>query len=221
MAYGVLYLHGFASDPNGSKATHFRRVFAERGVPFVAPDLNAGDFPRITLSSMQTVARRALGELSDRECVIVGSSMGGYAAAHLAAELEATLTPPRALILFAPAFHLARLWKGRLSADRRERWRQQDRLDLGTQHPAGHPAFVRYAIVEDAERWDARPLVLRVPTLILHGERDESVPIRSSRDFARTRPNVRLVTVAGDHGMNGRIDVLEREVLAFVEEHTR
>ena len=40
----VVYLHGFASGPDSSKAQFFRRKFAERGVAIEIPQLDEGDF---------------------------------------------------------------------------------------------------------------------------------------------------------------------------------
>ena len=36
----VLYLHGFASSPQSSKATFLSRKFTERGIRVIVPDLN-------------------------------------------------------------------------------------------------------------------------------------------------------------------------------------
>ena len=40
----VVYLHGFASSAQSSKAQFFAGKFAELGIPLVTPDLNAPDF---------------------------------------------------------------------------------------------------------------------------------------------------------------------------------
>ena len=44
----IVYLHGFASSPQSSKAQFFAAKFCEAGVPFEAPDLDGGDFERLT-----------------------------------------------------------------------------------------------------------------------------------------------------------------------------
>ncbi|MBW8713318.1 MAG: esterase, partial [Acidobacteria bacterium] len=48
----VLYLHGFASSPESSKATFLSRKFAERGISMIVPDLNAPDFSTLTVTRM-------------------------------------------------------------------------------------------------------------------------------------------------------------------------
>ena len=74
----VLYLHGFASGPGSKKARFFGERFAARGVPYVVPDLAAGDFAHLTLSGQLAVVRKAVGGERVR---MMGSSLGGYLAA--------------------------------------------------------------------------------------------------------------------------------------------
>ena len=40
----VIYLHGFASSAHSGKATYLGQRLEERGVRFLAPDLNFPDF---------------------------------------------------------------------------------------------------------------------------------------------------------------------------------
>ena len=48
----VLYLHGFASSPQSSKATFLARKFAERGIQVIVPDLNEPNFSTLTVTRM-------------------------------------------------------------------------------------------------------------------------------------------------------------------------
>ena len=51
----VVYLHGFASSPNSSKAQFFRRKFAERGIQMEIPILDEGKFEELTISGQLAV----------------------------------------------------------------------------------------------------------------------------------------------------------------------
>ena len=56
-----VYLHGFASGPQSSKAQFFRaRMAAEYGIDLVIPDLNEGDFEHLTISRQLGVIERIL-----------------------------------------------------------------------------------------------------------------------------------------------------------------
>jgi predicted esterase YcpF (UPF0227 family) len=92
----ILYLHGFASGPFSSKARYFHRYLTDRGALVQVPDLAAGDFEHLTITGQLAVARRFL---TGGPVCLIGSSMGGYLAALLAArhaEIER-------LVLLAPA----------------------------------------------------------------------------------------------------------------------
>jgi pimeloyl-ACP methyl ester carboxylesterase len=56
-----------------------------------------------------------------------------------------------------------------------------------------------------------------VPTAILHGTRDEVVPIAGSRDLARRDPNVKLIELDDDHRLAASLDALLGAVIGFVE----
>src|ERR1700678_4151148 len=94
----VVYLHGFASGPQSGKARFFAERFGARGVPFVAPRLDEGDFEGLTISGQLKVVEKAVGE---GPVVLMGSSLGGYLAALYAARHREAVEK---LVLLAPAF---------------------------------------------------------------------------------------------------------------------
>ena len=51
----VVYLHGFASSPQSSKARFFAGKFAEAGVAFEAPQLDQGEFRSLALEVPRVV----------------------------------------------------------------------------------------------------------------------------------------------------------------------
>jgi uncharacterized protein len=68
--------------------------------------------------------------------------------------------------------------------------------------------------MEGAEQVDSRgggwPDV-RVPTLVIHGTRDDVVPVQGSRTWAASKPHVRLVEVDDGHELVGSLEVIARE----------
>src|SRR5579872_615862 len=115
----VVYLHGFASSPQSAKAQFFARKFAEAGVAFEAPELDEGNFEKLTISGQMQVVEKAIARASGAgdPLVLMGSSLGGYLAA-----LFAERNPQRAdrLVLLAPAFQFLDRWKTRFSAQELE-----------------------------------------------------------------------------------------------------
>jgi hypothetical protein len=188
----VLYLHGFASGPGSKKGTAVAARLG--GVELL--DLRVPSIERLSLAAMIATARAAIGGPRDR-AVLIGSSLGGLAAARLAED------DPRVclLILLAPAFRFAERWRARLGADGWARWMETGWLDTHD-HATGGTARIHADFAREAEALDAAgdgwPDV-RVPTVILHGTRDDVVPIETSRRFAAERPHVRLIELDDDH----------------------
>lgn len=99
----LVYLHGFASGPEGHKGRHCRTWAERRGVAFHAPDLNLPTFENLTVSAQVQAVEALLGAL-EAPPVLVGSSLGGLVAAAVA-QRGARL---HHLVLLAPAFGFAR-----------------------------------------------------------------------------------------------------------------
>ena len=76
-----IYLHGFASSPASKKATVFRKIFLEMGIPLDIPDLEGGDFKNMTLTRQMNILKQCLDRRKNTDTCLIGSSMGGYLAA--------------------------------------------------------------------------------------------------------------------------------------------
>lgn len=70
-------------------------------------------------------------------------------------------------------------------------------------------------IFDDARNWNALPLERNLPTRIVHGIRDETVPIQESRDFVTSHPWATLVELDSDHGLLSHIDWIVQDCLKF------
>jgi hypothetical protein len=193
----LIYLHGFASGPQSSKAQYFRRRFAELGMELQIPDLNDGAFESLTLSS-QLRAIESIAQGNDVR--LLGSSMGGYLAALYAARHPEVTQ----LVLLAPAFGFARRWRNMLGAEKVDEWRRTGWLPV---YHYGNKTEQRvgYSLLEDAEQYEDYPAVSQ-PVLIFHGLHDDVVPAELSRRFAELRPQTTLRIMESDHQL---LNVLE------------
>jgi uncharacterized protein len=88
----IVYLHGFNSAPQSHKAQAMQRYMAERGLGarFVCPKLPHQPEEAIAL------VERAIAHHADAGVTLVGSSLGGFYATHLAEKhaLRAVLLNP-------------------------------------------------------------------------------------------------------------------------------
>lgn len=203
----VVYLHGFASSPQSSKAQFFQRKFAGVGVPVEIPQLDEGRFEQLTISGQLGVIDRAVG---GEPAVLMGSSLGGYLAALYASrhpEIER-------LILLAPAFQFPRRWRERYSNEDWERWQREGSTPV-FHYGEGRQRRLGYQFVEDAADYEDEPDFAQ-PALILHGTRDDVVPATISTAYAERRPRVRLVLLESGHELTDVLDRMWVEALNFL-----
>ena len=85
----ILFLPGYASDMEGAKALALDAFAAERGLSMLRFDYSGtgsspGKFEDGTLALWLEEALAVLDQLTDGEVIVVGSSMGGWIALHLA-----------------------------------------------------------------------------------------------------------------------------------------
>jgi pimeloyl-ACP methyl ester carboxylesterase len=195
----LLYLHGFADGPKNPKGRYCHAWAKAHGIVFHAPDLNVPTFESLTISA-QVDAVETLIQQSESSPVLVGSSLGGLvavAAAHRANDQGRARL--KALILLAPAFGFARR---RLESDLWAGYRLRGNL------PVWHFAKEHWArlgpqLLEDLPAW-TREEIRRVeaPIFVLHGRRDEIVPVEESEAFVSRQPDARLLILDDDHDLS-------------------
>jgi hypothetical protein len=206
----IIYLHGFSSSPGGNKGT-FTRQWAERhGIPFHAPDLNLTTFETLTLTA-QVEAVEALLAGFPEPPVLVGSSLGGFIATAVAQRGAAI----RSMILLAPAIHFARR---RLTSPSWASYLERGEMEV-FHFGAGKPLRLGPELLRDLPNWlDDDQWRIAVPTVILHGRFDESVPLAESEAYTARNPGAVLHVLEDDHGLLGvaSLECLRAELDAAV-----
>lgn len=206
------YLHGLASSPGAFKGVRLAEAFSPRGVSLERPDLNAPSFAGLTCTAMLGVLD-AMDAAAGPEVRwrFIGSSLGGYLAA-----LWCHRNPGRceSLMLLCPGFGLHDNWASLVGADGLESWRREGVYPIPD--ATGRPVPVHYGLVQDMELYPRVPDV-DCPTLILHGTRDEVVPVDVSRRYAQERSHVRLIEVDDDHPLHGSVERIEAEAVKFFD----
>jgi pimeloyl-ACP methyl ester carboxylesterase len=212
--FRYVYLHGFASSPLSRKGIRLRAAFREAGVELELPNLNLPTFETITFSAiLKELDRLAASDgPSGPRWRLAGSSMGGYLAARWA-----ELHPRRVdrLALLCPGFDLPARWPAIVGEQAMRDWESRGTIEL--EDAVGKPRPVHWEFVTDARTHPPYPSP-SCPVLILHGTRDEVVPIERSRTFAAQQPEARLVELYDDHSLAGSLERVTEECLRFLVE---
>jgi uncharacterized protein len=204
----IVYLHGFASSPQSGKAQFFKAKFEGLGIPIAIPQLDQGDFERLTVSRMLDVTAAAV---ANRPAILMGSSLGGFVAGLFAARHPELI---QRLVLLAPALGFAERWKKRFSAAELAEWKRQGWKGF-YHYGSKSEARLAYSFVEDARCYEGEPEFTQ-PALILHGTGDDVVPVSLSRDYASRHPNVTLKEFASGHELTDVTAALWEETAAFL-----
>lgn len=189
----LVYLHGFASGPAGAKGSHCRAWAERRRIAFHAPDLNLPSFEELTISAQVRAVQALLRKLTEPP-VVVGSSLGGLVAAgavHRGSRVQS-------LVLLAPAFGFG---QRRMNGPEWTEYRACGEMEV-FHHAFGRTQCIGPALMGDLPHWaDDGTWNLRVPAVVLHGRRDQSVPMSESEAFVERNPKARLMVVDDDHGL--------------------
>ena len=140
--------------------------------------------------------------------LVVGSSMGGLAAANASSMRPQAETR---LLLLAPAFGLAENWEGMEEAGR-SAWKT-----TGERRYTGYELDIvlPWEFMESAEKMSwPRPAH---PTAIMHGKYDEVVPISFSRRVAEGCENVSLHETDDSHRMKESLRFIPEVVSKLME----
>lgn len=177
---GVVFLGGFRSDMEGTKALHLEAWAKARGRAFLRFDYSghgqsSGDFLEGAIGDWSEDAMAAIGALTEGPQVLVGSSMGGWIALLVARAL-----PERVAglvgIAAAPDFTEDSMWEGFSEAQRRALM-EEGQVALPSDY-SEEPYIITRRLIEDGRRHLVlrTPLPLPFPVRLLHGTEDADVP---------------------------------------------
>jgi pimeloyl-ACP methyl ester carboxylesterase len=205
---GVVFLPGFRSDMQGSKAVFLRDHCAARGQAFLRLDYSGhgesdGRFEDGTIGQWAADALALFDALTEGPQILVGSSMGGWIALLIARQRAARLA---GLVGIAPApdFTEALLWPA-LPPEARQALIRDGIIHLPSEY--GEPTPITRALVEDGRRQSvlSEPIDLPCPVRILQGMADPDVPwrhaIRILDTLAQGDARVTLIK-DGDHRLS-------------------
>ncbi len=178
---GVIFLGGFKSDMEGTKALFLEDWARRTGRAFLRFDYSghgrsSGDFEDGAIGDWFEDALAVIDMLTEGPQVLVGSSMGGWIAL-----LVVRSRPERIAglvgIAAAPDFTEDGMW-AEFDPVQRSVLMEMGRIELPSEY-SDEPYVITRRLIEDGRRHLVlrSPLRLDVPTRLLQGTADEDVPV--------------------------------------------
>lgn len=184
-APGILFLGGFHSDMTGTKATHLEGVAGQMGQAFLRFDYRGhgqseGAFADHVLGDWIDDAVQVFDHLTEGPQIVVGSSMGGWIAAHLALRFPERFAGLITLAA-APDFISDMMENTLPAAVKAEILETGQWIRPSAYDDAGYP--ITRALLEDGVRQTVldKKIPLSCPVRLLHGTQDADVPWERSR----------------------------------------
>jgi pimeloyl-ACP methyl ester carboxylesterase len=217
----IVFLPGFRSDMEGSKAVHLAGFAAARGQAMLRLDYSGhgasdGRFEDGTIGIWTADALHVIDQLTEGPLLLVGSSMGGWIGLNL------VLARPDRVVGFvgiaaAPDFTETLIWA---TMDRHERTRLMTEGTIFLPSTYGDPVPITLALIEDG-RTHLRlggPIPIHCPVRLLHGQKDTEVPWRAALTLADRldSPDTQIFLIKdGDHRLSRESDLgLMEDVVA-------
>ena len=218
----LVFLPGYASDMEGAKAIAIDAFAGRRGLAMLRFDYSGtgssgGSFVDGTLERWLEEAVTLVDELTEGPLVIVGSSMGGWIALHLALRRPERV---QALVGIAAAPDFTN-WG--YTAEQKQQLLDQGRIERSNPY-GGDSQLTTRAFWESGEalRLLDATIAIDCPIRLVHGDADTDVPVAvAQRLMERLRSaDVQLnILKGGGHRLSEprEIDAIVRTISALVE----
>ena len=225
---GVMFLPGFNSDMEGTKALALDAWCADRGIQFTRFDysghgLSEGAFSEGSIGHWSGDAIHVIDEVTNGPQVLVGSSMGGWIML-LVALARSQRVAGLLGIASAPDF-TERLFNERLSEEQLTSLQRTGYCELPNHYGDEKPHVIGRQLIEDGRKHLllGGRIDIAVPVRLLHGDADTDVPWQLSAAIADqlvSEDVVLQLVKHGDHRLSSIedlqriIDVLEQLISA-------
>lgn len=205
---GIVFLGGFKSDMNGTKATHLESWARSAGRAFLRFDYSghgqsSRKFTDGSIGEWAEDAAAVIGELTEGPQVLVGSSMGGWISLILAGKTPQNIAGLVG-IAAAPDFTEDSMWAS-FSEDQRQCLARQGQLELPSDY--GEPYVITQKLIKDGRNHLVlqSPMSLPFPARFLQGDADTDVDQTVALRILRhaSGDDIRLTLVKGaDHSFS-------------------
>lgn len=211
----VVFLGGYMSGMDGTKATAIKSYCINSEVPFIqfgysGLGQSSGDFLDSTITTWKEDALTIIDKVTKGPIILVGSSMGGWISL-----LVALLRPERVvgiLCLAAAPDFTKDLILDVITDSQKEELASKGQVDLSDQQCDGN-FMVTQHLLEDGKNnllLDKQTINITAPVRLIHGDKDEDVPCKYSYEISdrlTSKDVVVDILLGGDHRLTRSEDI--------------
>ncbi len=206
----AIICHGFRSSKDGASSPRLQRILNKGGVSTLRFDFfghgeSGGRFEDITISEAVKNTLSAIRFLNGKgygRIGLVGSSFGGISSIMTASKSKDL----RVLVLRAPVSNYEEKELAKRGKDGLKKWKETGYVEYAEE---GRKWKLKYSFFEDFKNnngYEAGKNI-KIPTLIIHGDKDEVVSVEQSVKLSKMITNSRLEIIKGaDHNFSNEAD---------------
>jgi pimeloyl-ACP methyl ester carboxylesterase len=213
----VFYFHGLGSSPHSDKARLVTSHLQALGYSTHAPNLSVPNLQQLDIESALQVAVAAVKATSQGPgCVVIGSSFGGLIAMQVAERMRmAGDRRIQGLVLLAPVLNPWHPTHTMITQAMEEHWELKGEFPV-QESISGNTVGVHVDFIRQLKLHTVDHLRVYCPTLIIHGEHDEVVPVGQSVNFSAAQQQVTLHVVPDTHQLLADPQMIVTQVIDFV-----
>lgn len=221
---GILFLGGFMSDMNGSKASYLANEFSQLGQSFTRFDYSghgesSGRFEDGTIGSWKEDALKILDSVTEGPQILVGSSMGGWLMTLVARERKERII---GMVGISSAPDFTQDIMNFLTPAQKNDLENSGKCEIPSDYAEG-PYVITKALIEDGQNQQvlSSPIPIYCPVRLLHGTLDKDVPWQSSLKLMESLKSLdaRLTLIKdADHRLSteSNLSLIFKTILEFV-----
>ncbi len=221
---GIIFLSGFMSDMNGTKASYLANEFSQLGQSFVRFDYaghgkSSGRFEEGTIGRWKEDALRILDKVTEGPQILVGSSMGGWLMTLVARERKERITGMVG-ISSAPDFTASIMEQ--LKPEYKNDLMNTGKCQIPSDYSEG-PYIITKSLIDDGQKQQVLngPIPIYCPVRLLHGTLDKDVPWQSSLKLmdCLKSADARLTLIKdADHRLSteSNLNLIFKTILEFI-----
>lgn len=196
----VIFLHGFMSDMNGSKALAAEKYCKSKGYGFIRFDNfgcgeSSGKFTDQTMTDWLSGLNSVINELADGPILLIGSSMGGWLAL-LATKLHKEKIIGIITIAAAVDFTESLIWN-KLTEIEKRALKEKGICEVSGSNNGCTTAYpISYKLIEDGRKHltlGKEKIEVSCPVHLIHGMQDFDVPYSISLETAKKVQSEKVV----------------------------